>query len=66
MVQLHGTGCTFSAAIAALPGRGLSVGEAVADAKRYVTGAIQHAPSLGHGHGPVDHFWQWELGLSKK
>lgn len=54
----HGTGCTFSAAIAAYLARGLTLPEAVAEAKRYITGAIRHAPGLGHGHGPVEHFWQ--------
>jgi hydroxymethylpyrimidine/phosphomethylpyrimidine kinase len=56
----HGTGCTFSAAITALLARGWSVNDAVVRAKRYVTGAIRHAPGLGHGHGPIDHFWIWE------
>ncbi len=56
----HGTGCTFSAAIAAFLAHGLPVEEAVAGAKRYVTEAIRHAPGLGHGHGPIDHFWQWK------
>ncbi len=56
----HGTGCTFSAAITALLARGLPLAAAVEGAKRYITGAIQHAPGLGHGHGPVDHFWQME------
>jgi hydroxymethylpyrimidine/phosphomethylpyrimidine kinase len=56
----HGTGCTFSAAITALLARGMPVEEAMAGAKRYITGAIRHAPGLGHGHGPVGHFWQWE------
>lgn len=54
----HGTGCTFSAAIAAHLARGLALAEAVAEAKRYITGAIRHAPGLGHGHGPVEHFWR--------
>ncbi len=61
-MHTHGTGCTFSAAITALLARGASVEEAVAGAKRYITGAIRHAPGLGHGHGPVGHFWQWEQG----
>ncbi len=56
----HGTGCTFSAAITALLARGWSVAEAVTRTKRYVTGAIGHAPGLGHGHGPIDHFWLWD------
>jgi hydroxymethylpyrimidine/phosphomethylpyrimidine kinase len=59
-LHTHGTGCTFSAAIAALLARGMSVEEAVVGAKHYITGAISHAPGLGHGHGPVGHFWQWE------
>jgi len=56
----HGTGCTFSAAIAAFIARGLPVDAAVAGAKNYITEAIRYAPGLGSGHGPVEHFWQWE------
>jgi hydroxymethylpyrimidine/phosphomethylpyrimidine kinase len=59
-IHTHGTGCTFSAAIAAFLARGMSVEEAVVGAKHYITGAIAHAPGLGYGHGPVEHFWQWE------
>jgi hydroxymethylpyrimidine/phosphomethylpyrimidine kinase len=59
-LHTHGTGCTFSAAIAASMARGMSVEEAVISAKHYITGAISHAPGLGHGYGPVGHFWQWE------
>lgn len=59
-LHTHGTGCTFSAAIAALMARGMLVEEAVAGAKQYITGAIRCAPGLGHGYGPVAHFWQWE------
>jgi hydroxymethylpyrimidine/phosphomethylpyrimidine kinase len=54
----HGTGCSLSAAIAALlPVRG-SVPEAVADAKRWLTEAIRRSGelSVGRGHGPVHHF----------
>lgn len=53
----HGTGCTFSAAIAAQMARGVGVVEAVGMAKAYITGAIQHAQPLGKGHGPVAHDW---------
>jgi len=56
----HGTGCTFSAAIAAFMARGLPVDAAVTGAKNYITEAIRHAPGLGNGHGPVGHFWQWQ------
>ena len=54
----HGTGCTLSAAIAAQLGRGESVPEAVSKAKAYVYEAIAHADelSVGHGHGPTNHF----------
>lgn len=53
----HGTGCTLSAAVAALLARGLSVPEAVAEAKEYVTGAIRHGLEVGRGHGPTNHGW---------
>jgi hydroxymethylpyrimidine/phosphomethylpyrimidine kinase len=56
----HGTGCTFSAAIAAFMARGFPVDAAIADAKSYITQAIRHAPGLGKGYGPVGHFWQWQ------
>jgi hydroxymethylpyrimidine/phosphomethylpyrimidine kinase len=52
----HGTGCTFSAAIAAELAKGLNVPEAVAAAKRYITEAIRQAPAIGGGHGPLNHF----------
>ena len=54
----HGTGCTLSAAIAALLTQRVSTVEAVTDAKAYLTGALQAGDALdvGHGHGPVHHF----------
>jgi hydroxymethylpyrimidine/phosphomethylpyrimidine kinase len=55
----HGTGCTFSAAIAAGLAKGLDVPAAVALAKSYVTLAIQHAYAIGHGQGPVHHFYRY-------
>jgi hydroxymethylpyrimidine/phosphomethylpyrimidine kinase len=57
----HGTGCTLSAAIAAGLAKGHRLSEAVADAKTYVTHALQAADELaiGHGHGPVHHFHAW-------
>lgn len=56
----HGTGCTLSAAITAFLARGRPLPEAVASAKRYLTGAIRAADGLGigHGHGPVHHFFE--------
>ena len=52
----HGTGCTLSAAIAALLGCGQALPEAIARAKDYVTEAIRTAPGLGHGAGPLNHW----------
>ncbi|MFZ4756946.1 MAG: bifunctional hydroxymethylpyrimidine kinase/phosphomethylpyrimidine kinase [Burkholderiaceae bacterium] len=54
----HGTGCSLSAAIAALLPRRGSVPEAVSDAKRWLTEAIRRSGelSVGRGHGPVHHF----------
>lgn len=51
----HGTGCTLSAAIAALLALGRPLEEAVAGAKAYLTRALMTAPSLGRGHGPLNH-----------
>jgi hydroxymethylpyrimidine/phosphomethylpyrimidine kinase len=53
----HGTGCTFSAAIAALLARDIELKAAVGEAKRFVEGAMRAAPRLGSGHGPLDHFF---------
>ena len=52
----HGTGCTFSAAIAASLGRGEDLASAVGEARAYLTNALAQAPGLGHGHGPLNHF----------
>lgn len=51
----HGTGCTFSAAIAAGLARGLDPEAAIARAKRFVTRAIEESLALGSGHGPTNH-----------
>jgi hydroxymethylpyrimidine/phosphomethylpyrimidine kinase len=53
--SIHGTGCTFSAAIAAQLALGRSVREAIPLAQAYVANAIRNAPGLGHGHGPMGH-----------
>jgi len=54
----HGTGCTFSAAIAAQLARGVTLKEAVRLAKEYVAGAMRPGIPLGKGHRPLDHFWR--------
>ena len=50
----HGTGCTFSAAIAARLGLGADPLEAVRGAKDYVPEAIRRSYEVGRGHGPLD------------
>lgn len=55
--NVHGTGCTLSSAIAANLARGLGDRDAIARARKYLEGAIRHAPGLGRGHGPLEHFW---------
>lgn len=54
----HGTGCTLSAAIAAGLALGRPLVEAVADGLEFVHRGILHAPGLGRGHGPLNHFVQ--------
>jgi hydroxymethylpyrimidine/phosphomethylpyrimidine kinase len=57
----HGTGCTLSAALAALIPQTGDVPEAARRAKAYLAEAIRHADRLdvGKGHGPVHHFHAW-------
>ena len=55
----HGTGCTLSSAFAAQLAKGLPLTEAARAAKRYINQAIIHGAdqNIGHGHGPVNHFY---------
>ena len=57
----HGTGCTLSAALAALIPQTGDVPEAARRAKHYLTEALRHADRLqaGKGHGPLHHFHAW-------
>jgi hydroxymethylpyrimidine/phosphomethylpyrimidine kinase len=57
----HGTGCTLSAAIAALLPQRPDLETAVREAKTYLTGALAAADrlSVGGGHGPLHHFHRW-------
>jgi len=57
----HGTGCTLSSAIASFLARGEAIENAVRLAKDYITGAIRAgaAYTIGHGHGPVHHFFRF-------
>jgi hydroxymethylpyrimidine/phosphomethylpyrimidine kinase len=52
----HGTGCTLSAAVAACLALGHPLRDAVDAALDWVHRAIQAAPGLGAGHGPLNHF----------
>ena len=55
----HGTGCTFSSAIATFAARGLEWKESVMKAREYLQQAILEGSeqNIGQGHGPVDHAW---------
>jgi len=52
----HGTGCTFSAALATLLAQGFSVPEATERAKGFITRAIALGLDFGRGHGPTNHY----------
>ncbi|MBI3658254.1 MAG: bifunctional hydroxymethylpyrimidine kinase/phosphomethylpyrimidine kinase [Acidobacteria bacterium] len=56
--NIHGTGCTLSAAITAGLAQGLEIPAAVRQAKEYVTGALQRSYRLGSGPGALGHFWK--------
>ena len=51
----HGTGCTLASAIACGLAQGMDLEPAVARARAYVRRAIETAPGLGGGHGPLNH-----------
>jgi len=53
----HGTGCTFASAIAAHLALGKPLTQAITAAKAYLTEAIRHGLSIGHGKGPTHHFY---------
>lgn len=56
----HGTGCTLSSAITSHIALGYDVVEAVRRSKEYITEAIRHSFDIGHGVGPVNHFYKFE------
>jgi len=53
-ITTHGTGCTFSAAMAAYLALGFSIEEAFSEAKKFVTNAIKYGLKIGKGVGPVE------------
>ena len=57
--NLHGTGCTLSSSIATYLALGLPMDQAVGKAKSYVSKAIDAGKEIiiGHGNGPLCHFW---------
>jgi hydroxymethylpyrimidine/phosphomethylpyrimidine kinase len=57
----HGTGCTLSAALAALRPRHTNWADTVQEAKSWLSSALAQADTLevGHGIGPVHHFHAW-------
>ncbi|MCL2054296.1 MAG: bifunctional hydroxymethylpyrimidine kinase/phosphomethylpyrimidine kinase [Oscillospiraceae bacterium] len=57
-MHTHGTGCTFSSAIASNLALNYTVAESVKRAKEYINAAIANAPKLGKGHGPTHHFYE--------
>lgn len=62
----HGTGCTFSSAIASNLALGLTIDKATKAAKDYVTTAITHSLAIGKGHGPTHHFYElYQNGLQR-
>lgn len=57
----HGTGCTFSSAIAVNLANGMEITDAVRSAKDYISEVIEHALPIGKGHGPTNHFYKLYL-----
>lgn len=63
-VNTHGTGCTFASAVAAGLAQGKKTEDAVGQAKEFVTEAIRNSFPVGHGHGPLNHFYNfWPKNL---
>ena len=58
-VNTHGSGCVFSAAIAAWLARGADPLQAAREAKSFITQAIANSLQIGHGHGPVNPMFAW-------
>jgi len=53
----HGSGCTFAAAITAFLSYEIPLIDAVKKAKIYVSESLSTDFKVGHGHGPLNHFW---------
>ena len=59
-LTVHGTGCTFAAAVAAGLARGRTVAEAAAEAQRFVAGALRHAVAVGPADRALAPLWRAE------
>ncbi|HET9959521.1 MAG TPA: bifunctional hydroxymethylpyrimidine kinase/phosphomethylpyrimidine kinase, partial [Polyangiaceae bacterium] len=53
----HGTGCTLASAIATGIAEGMTLVSAIDRARTFVRRALEFAPGLGAGHGPLHHGW---------
>lgn len=53
--NLHGTGCSYSSAIAANLALGHPLEVSIERAKHFITAALRDAPLIGHGSGPINH-----------
>lgn len=64
-VNTHGTGCTYAAAITAYLSHGLSLTQAVAKGKQFITAAIKQSIDIGAGSGPTKHWAIREVKVTK-
>ncbi len=65
-VNTHGTGCSYSAAVATFLAQGRPLIRAVESAKLFINEAIRLAYPIGGGHGPINHFAGAEAVKSEK
>ena len=52
----HGTGCSYSAALATMLAQGQSLMKAAEIAKLFINESIKQNVTIGGGHGPINHF----------
>ena len=53
--NLHGTGCSYSSAIAANLALGHTLEKSITISKQFINDALSNAPDIGHGPGPINH-----------
>lgn len=58
--NLHGIGCTFSAAITANIAKGFDIFTSIVHAREYIQNALQNEIKIGSGFGPLNHGWLWQ------